>query len=160
MKLHAFLLISLLGLIGCENFDFTESHEGRVSKVVDGDTIKLFQQGKVLTIRLAEIDAPEYGQPYWKKSKQALEKHVAGKQVTVEEFDRDQYGRIVGHIYIKDFWVNGDLVKQGHAYVYERYAVSNKLYKFQSQAEKNRLGIWKLHANERVKTWGWRKNKK
>ncbi len=158
MKLLSLIIILLFGLTGCENFNFAESHEGKVTKVVDGDTLKLRHQNKELTIRLAEIDAPEYGQPFWKKSKQALEKHVAGKRVTVEEFDRDQYGRIVGHIYINDFWVNGDLVEQGYAYVYERYAVSNKLYKLETHAEKNKRGIWKLPEKERVKPWVWRKS--
>jgi len=152
-------IVFTLGNVACNDFNFSETYEGEVVKVLDGDSINIMQQGKQLRIRLAEIDAPEHGQPFWKKSKQALEKRVAGKQVMVEEFDRDQYGRIVGHVYVNDDWVNGELVKQGFAYVYTRYAVSKKLYQFETQAKENKLGIWKLPERERTKPWVWRKNK-
>jgi len=152
------LFIILLSVVACNDFSFNEIHEGKVVKVLDGDSINIIQQGEEVRIRLAEIDAPEHGQPFWKKSKQALEKRVAGKQVSVEEFDRDQYGRVVGHVYINDVWINGELVKNGFAYVYTRYAVSKKLYEYEAQAEKNSLGLWKLPENERIKPWNWRKN--
>lgn len=154
------LFVCLLGLSACDNFSFSEMHEGKVVKVLDGDSINIIQQGKEIRVRLAEIDAPEHGQAFWKKSKQALEDYVAGKRVTVEEFDRDQYGRVVGHVYINDSWINGALVKDGYAYVYTRYAVSKKLYEYESQAQKNNLGIWKLPESERVKPWEWRKRNK
>lgn len=158
-KTVIFLLsFSLLNLISCEDFNFYEVYEGKVVKVLDGDSLNIIQQGKEIRVRLAEIDAPEHGQAFWKQSKQALEKQVAGKKVSVEEFDRDQYGRIVGHVYVNDTWVNGVLVKQGYAYVYTRYAVSKKLYEYETQAEKNNLGVWKLPKNERVKPWVWRKS--
>jgi len=151
------LPILLLALVACENFNFSETHDGKVVKVLDGDSLNIIQQGKVVRIRLAEIDAPEHGQPFWKQSQQALEGYVSGKNVSVEEFDSDQYGRIVGHVYLNDMWVNGKLVQQGYAYVYDRYAVSKKLYQYQAQAEKNKVGIWKLPESQRVRPWDWRK---
>lgn len=150
-------IVLIFSLGACDNFHFNEIHEGKVVKVLDGDSINIIQQGKVVRVRLAEIDAPEHKQPFWKKSRQALEKHVSGKNVLVEEFDRDQYGRIVGHVYVDDLWVNGELVYDGYAYVYERYAVSKKLFHYQIQAEKNKKGIWKLPENQRMKPWDWRK---
>jgi len=159
MKLSATVLsfILIICLCACKDFTFNEVHEGEVVKVLDGDSINILQQGEEVRIRLAEIDAPEHGQAFWKKSRQALANYVAGKQIEVEEFDRDQYGRIVGHVYINDVWVNGKLVQEGFAYVYTRYAVSKKLYEFEAQAEKNNLGVWKLPENERIKPWEWRK---
>lgn len=151
------LLASTLCLVACDNFNFANTYEGKVVKVLDGDSINLIQQGKEVRVRLAEIDAPEHKQPFWKQSRQALEKLVAGKKVLVEEFDRDQYGRIVGHVYVNDVWVNGALVKEGYAYVYTRYAVSKKLYEYESQAEKNKLGVWKLPESDRIMPWDWRK---
>ncbi len=159
-SLSVLLLVSTLFLSACENFNFTETYEGRVVKVLDGDSINIIQQGRQIRVRLAEIDAPEHKQPFSKKSRQALEGYVAGKEVLVEEFDRDQYGRVVGHIYVEDTWVNGELVKNGYAYVYERYAVSKKLYQYQAQAEKERKGVWKLPAKQRVKPWDWRNKNK
>ncbi|QMU62296.1 MAG: nuclease [Gammaproteobacteria bacterium] len=150
----------LLSVVACEDFSFNEVYEGKVVNVLDGDSINIIQQGKEVRIRLAEIDAPERNQPFWKQSRKALEEYVSGKTVSVEEFDRDQYGRIVGHVYINDTWVNGELVQRGYAYVYDRYAVSKKLYQYQAQAEKNKLGIWTLPESQRTKPWDWRKKNK
>ncbi len=160
ISLVVVVLIFLLFVTACDDFSFSEIHEGKVIKVLDGDSINIIQNGEEVRIRLAEIDAPEHGQPFWRQSKQALANHVADKKISVEEFDRDQYGRIVGHVYVDDDWVNGALVKDGYAYVYERYAVSSKLYEFQVQAQKDELGIWKLPNTERIKPWEWRKRNK
>lgn len=150
----------VLSLAGCKNTHFSDVYEGKAVRVLDGDSINILQHGREIRIRLAEINASEYGQPFWKKSKQALENYVAAQQVMVEEFDRDQYGRIVGHVYVDGIWVNGELVKQGYAYVYARYAVSKKLYQYEANAEKNKLGIWRLPQAERIKPWDWRNRAK
>ena len=151
------LVFFLFSLTACDDFTFSNVYEGKVIKVLDGDSFNILQQDKEIRIRLAEIDAPEHGQAMWKKSKLALEKHVAGKYVVIEEFDRDQYGRVVGHVYIKDVWINAKLVQQGYAYVYTRYAVSKKLYEFQTEAQKHKRGVWSLSEQERIKPWEWRK---
>ncbi|MCH8021690.1 thermonuclease family protein [candidate division KSB1 bacterium] len=127
-------------MTSCENFTTAVTYQGKVVKVLDGDSINILHQGKPLRIRLAEIDAPEYSQPFWEKSKQALEGYVRGKTVEVEEFDVDQYGRVVGHVYVGNFWVNGELVRNGFAYVYTQYAVSKRLYEYENEAEKNKKG--------------------
>jgi endonuclease YncB( thermonuclease family) len=55
---------------------------GRVVSISDGDTFTLLTAEKQqVKIRLAEIDAPESGQPYGQKSKQALSDLVFGKYV-------------------------------------------------------------------------------
>ena len=71
----------------------------------------------------------------------------------------DRYQRVVGQVYIGDLWVNGALVRGGYAYVYPKYATSERLYEFEEEARENQAGIWKLPENERVKPWEWRKQK-
>ena len=114
--------------ITCSDVTNALTYEGKVIKVADGDSITILHEGKELRIRLAEIDAPERGQPFWRKSKEALANYVAGKEVRVEEFDVDQYGRVVGHVYFGKLWVNGELVRGGYAYVYPEYAISCESY--------------------------------
>lgn len=155
IKKYIILLLILLHLLLCGCF--SQTYQGKVIKVLDGDSINILHEGKVLRIRLAEIDAPERSQSFWKKSKQALENYVAGKEVEVEEFDVDQYGRVVGHVYQDDVWVNGELVRGGYAYVYREFAVSKKLYEYEGEAERNKTGIWQLPETERTKPWEWRK---
>ena len=156
IKFVSLLIVFFFCTAACNDFTFSNVYEGRVVKVLDGDSLIILQKGKEVKIRLAEIDAPEHGQVMWKKSKQALESYVAGKKIVVEEFDKDQYGRIVGHVYLDNNWINGKLVQQGYAYVYTRYAVSKTLYAYESEAERRKLGLWKLSESERTKPWEWR----
>ena len=146
--------------VTCSDEVNAQTYEGIVVKVADGDSITILYEGKELRIRLAEIDAPERGQPFWKKSREALADYVAGKQVQVVEVDIDRYKRIVGQVYIGETWVNGALVRGGYAYVYPKYATSERLYEFERAAKENQAGIWKLPENERVKPWVWRKQKR
>jgi len=50
----------------CGEFLHAGEYSGKVIKVTDGDFINIIYEGKPLRIRLAEIDAPERGQPFWK----------------------------------------------------------------------------------------------
>ena len=117
-------------------------YQGKVIKVTDGDSINILHESKPLRIRLAEIDAPERGQPFWKKSREALADYVSGKEVTVEEVDIDRYKRIVGQVYVGDLWVNGALVRGGYAYVYPRYATAERLYEFEKEARESQAWVW------------------
>jgi len=137
-----------------------KTYQGKVIKVTDGDSINIHYEGKPLRIRLAEIDAPERGQPFWKKSREALADYVAGKEVQVIEVDIDRYKRIVGQVYVGETWVNGALVRAGYAYVYPKYATTKKLYEYEKDAQENKAGIWKLSENERMNPWEWRKQKR
>ena len=77
----------------------------------------------------------------------------------VFEFDIDRYDRIVGQVYIEDIWVNGELVRGGYAYVYPKYATSQRLYECEQLAKESQMGIWALPESERVKPWEWRKER-
>ena len=70
---------------------------GKVVGITDGDTFTLLTADKKqVKVRLAEIDAPESGQPYGDKSKQALSGLIFGKEVRVVVQTTDRYGRTVG----------------------------------------------------------------
>lgn len=144
--------------VTCSDTDVENKvYKGKVVKVTDGDSIRILADNEELRIRLAEIDAPEKGQPFWKKSKDILAHYVAGKVVDVLVVDTDHYNRIVGHVYIGDTWVNGELVRGGYAYVYPKYATNQRLYEYEQSARENQIGIWVLPENERIKPWEWRK---
>ena len=81
---HLFGLITLCFVIGLAVAD--GPYRGKVIAITDGDTLKILVDSKQLKIRLAEIDAPEKGQPWGHRSKDALARKVAG--TTSEEGDR------------------------------------------------------------------------
>jgi len=51
-------------------------------------------------IRLADIDAPERGQPFGKRSKEHLAGLVAGADVTVDWDKQDRWSRLIGKVWV------------------------------------------------------------
>ena len=66
--------------------DFT----GKVVGVADGDSITVLRDREQVKVRLLEIDAPEKGQAFGNRSKQALEDLVKGQEVRVVERGKDR----------------------------------------------------------------------
>jgi endonuclease YncB( thermonuclease family) len=113
---------------------------GRVIAITDGDTFVLLTADKQqIKIRLAEIDAPESGQLYGTKSKQALSGLVFGKGVRVVVQTTDRYGRTVGRPYLDDLDISAEMVRMGAAWAYREY-----LTDLESAASADNKGLWGL----------------
>ena len=87
-------------------YNNTSAQQYKCSRVTDGDTITVIDNGQKHTIRLVGIDAPEKsrgkhkpGQPF----SQAATKHLAGlvlnKHVNIVSYGTDRYGRTLGVVY-------------------------------------------------------------
>ena len=95
----------------------------KVTRVVDGDTIKIMFNGKEESLRLIGVDTPESVHP--DKSRNTKEgkiasdfakKRLEGKTVAVE-FDiqeRDHYGRLLGYVYQNGQMFNKVLLEEGY----------------------------------------------
>lgn len=66
---------------------------GPVVSVLDGDTIEVLHNTHPERVRLSDIDCPEKGQAYGKRAKQAASAFVFGKEVTLQTYGKDKYGR-------------------------------------------------------------------
>jgi micrococcal nuclease len=66
---------------------------------------------------------------------------VFGKTVAVLPIDTDRYGRTVGRVYIDGLDVNEEVVRQGRAWVYRKYARDQSLFTLENQAREARVGI-------------------
>lgn len=73
--------------------------QGKVIRVLDGDTIEVLQDKKPVRIRLANIDAPEKKQAFGRWSANQLKALLAAQPVTVTYTQTDRYGRIIGHVF-------------------------------------------------------------
>ena len=74
---------------------FAATVTGKVTKVLDGDTVDILVADALPTrIRLAQIDAPEKSQEFGLEARQTLSDLVLGKEVSVDFEKRDGYGRI------------------------------------------------------------------
>lgn len=81
--------------------------------VTDGDTITVLVAQRPVKVRLAEIDAPERGQPWGAQAKKALSDKIFGQVVEVRVVDTDRYGRTVGHVHLKGRDINREMVQEG-----------------------------------------------
>jgi ATP-dependent hsl protease ATP-binding subunit hslU len=130
------------------------AYPAKVIKISDGDTITILtQQRKQIKVRFYGIDAPELKQPYGKKSKQFLANLIAGKVVEVEENGKDRYKRTIGTIYLNGADINAQMVANGYAWAYRKF--SKKYTAQESQAKKQRLGLWR--DKEPIPPWEWRR---
>lgn len=97
----------------------------KVTRVTDGDTVKIADNGVKMKIRLVGIDAPETskkknqpGQPFSKKSTSYLADLVLNKSVEVKSYGTDRYGRTLGVVFVGGKNVNLEIIKAGMAEVY------------------------------------------
>jgi len=146
----------LLGLALACGSASAQSLRGTVVAVQDGDSLTLRADQASLSIRLAEIDAPERDQPWASDAKQALSEKVLGAQVTLEVIDTDSYGRLVARVRRGDRDINRELVREGHAWVYRQYLRDETLLAVEAAAREERAGLWALPAAERTPPWEWR----
>lgn len=128
-----------------------------VSRVVDGDTIKVLIDGEEETIRIIGINTPETVDPrkpvecFGKEASDAMkEKLSVGEGVTLvsdqTQDDRDKYGRLLR--YVED--ENGQdigllLISEGYAYEYTYQVPYERQHAYQEaeqQAKKSMRGLW------------------
>jgi len=99
--------------------------EGSVTRVVDGDTIRVMTGGREEKVRYIGVDTPESVKPnspvecFGKAATAANSRLVRGERVRLE-MDveaRDRYGRLLAYVYrARDgVFVNAELVRQGYA---------------------------------------------
>ncbi|MEZ5584980.1 MAG: thermonuclease family protein [Candidatus Competibacteraceae bacterium] len=132
------LLLSVTPLAHAETL-----YHGKTMEVHDGDTLSMqTPTGQSIKVRLAEIDAPEWEQPYGKRAKNVLSTLTLNREIRVKTTAKDRYGRLVGRVYVGDMDVNAELVRLGMAWFYRQYGTDNSLYRLEIEARKARWGLW------------------
>lgn len=147
-----------------------------VIAVSDGDTLRARCGGHAgkqdaVTVRLAAIDAPEHGQPYGRRARQALRAMVQHQDVRLECVDTDRYARQVCSV-----WVAPESAPDGPktldaglalltvglawwnpAYAWEQTPQQRGQYEFaQTEARAKHAGLWR--DTDAVAPWQWRKS--
>ncbi|RYE40683.1 MAG: hypothetical protein EOP24_39940 [Hyphomicrobiales bacterium] len=130
--------------------------------VSDGDTLKARcgQPGayEQVTVRLAEIDAPEKSQPFGQRSKEHLSGLCFGKQAKIRPSTRDRYGRTVARVTCAGADANVEQVSAGMAWAYTRYQTDPKFTQHEQQARATRAGLWR--DAKPVAPWEWRADRR
>ena len=156
LQVVALLSIALLATPVTSNEPESPVLRGRVVGVTDGDTLTLLVDRREVKVRLAQIDAPEMGQPHGVRAKRALSDLAFGHEARVTVVDVDKYGRTVGEVVVDGRNVNTELVRQGHAWAYTRYARSTDIIGVEDEARAAQRGLWQLPESQRDAPWVWR----
>lgn len=127
----------------------------KVTRVVDGDTIKVDFNGKEESLRLIGVDTPESvhpdaskNVPDGKTASDFTKSRLEGKEIAIE-FDvqeRDQYGRLLGYVWHNGEMFNKTLLKEGYAKVATyppNVKYVNDFTKLQEQARNSKKGFWR-----------------
>lgn len=159
MRFHIILtLLTVLFLSACHSGE-ARTIRGRVARISDGDTITVLTAGnRQLKVRFYGIDAPELHQAFGKKAREALEKILAGREVSVAEVNIDDYGRTVGLVRADGINVNREMVKSGYAWVYDYFCKKSFCREWQRDeqaARRARRGLWQ--DREPIPPWEWRR---
>jgi micrococcal nuclease len=168
--MNKFLRIFLLSLILVLVFFLPAQSiagEYQVARVIDGDTIKVEDASKKITVRLVGIDAPETskskndpGQPYSQRAMKHLASLVLNQTVDVKSYGFDGYGRVLGEVFFEDRKINLEMVKAGLAEVYRGKPAfgmdMGPYWKAEEQAKAANRGMWVI-GNQYVSPREWRR---
>lgn len=129
-----------------------------VVDVIDGDTVKIDMDGKVVTLRLIGLDTPETVDPrksvqcFGREASNKAKETLSGKKVRVEkdlsQGEYDKYGRTLAYLYREDgLFYNEFMIEQGYAHEYTYnipYAHQKEFKEAQDKAREGKLGLWSL----------------
>lgn len=76
----------------------------KVIRVIDGDTFETASRKH--PVRLANVNAPEQGQPGYGTATNELAKLISDQNVTIDTVARDRYGRSVANVKVGSQSVN------------------------------------------------------
>lgn len=130
---------------------------GKVVAVADGDTITVLTPDNTKTrVRLHGIDAPERGQAFGTRARQAIGDLLTGQAVTVTPTGPpDRYRRTIARVSLDDRDIGQQLLATGMAWHYTRYDSSSSYAQAERDARAARRGLWT--DPKPVPPWEWRR---
>ncbi len=115
----------------------------RAVRIIDGDTFEGLADGMTYRIRMDAIDAPERGQPFYRRSKDMLGLLCSEAPLRVVLLNKDRYGRWIGRVFDRnDRHVNALMISEGMAWHYLKYSDDKTLSRLESEARAARKGLW------------------
>ena len=142
----------------------TSANAATVVSVGDGDTIRVSEGSRRLTIRLACIDAPETSQRPWGPRSTAFLKQLTpvGSEVTLRVQTTDRYGRTVAELLNRRGNVNQLMVGAGQAFAYRRYlrqCDSQRYLQLENEAQRQGTGVWSVGPSGITQPWDYRRRR-
>ena len=152
-RLLKFLLVMSLLFITYSCFPYNKM-EGKIIKVIDGDTFWYSCKYGTFKARLAAIDAPEITQEYGIEAKNYISRYL-NKPSSIIVMETDCWGRALVYLKIGNVDINLLMIASGNAWHYSKYN-SDSTYAFaQKLAKYNKVGLWS--NNNPMEPWEYRK---
>lgn len=128
-----------------------------VVAITDGDTLRArCGDAPELTIRLAEIDAPEKRQAFGERSRQHLAELCFNKPAEVATKGKDRFGRTVARVRCGGTDANAEQVWAGMAWAFTRYLTDPTIKSMENDAKSAGRGLWADPTP--VAPWEWRQS--
>lgn len=159
LLLFAALAVAGGGLLSCGGGPRLGPHrtfEGRVTRVVDGDTVHVRLAGRDERVRYIGIDTPESVKPgtpvqcFAEAASARNRRLVAGEAVRLrtDVESRDRYGRLLAYVYRRrdGLFVNAALVREGFATILTippNVAQAERFRALERAARRGRRGLWR-----------------
>ena len=131
----------------------------QVTRIVDGDTVEIQYNGKLTSVVLIGVDAPETVHPqkpveaFGKEASAFTRNLLLGESVYLR-FDgnrTDRYGRLLAYLYRAPdgLFVNLEIVRQGYGKVYTTFPFKHKdLFQYYGgQAQRAGRGLWRVDSS-------------
>ena len=143
----------------------TSANAATVVSVGDGDTIRVSEGSRRLTIRLACIDAPETSQRPWGLRSTVFLKQLTpvGSEVKLRVQTKDRYGRTVAELLNRQGNVNQLMVGAGQAFAYRRYlrqCDSQRYLQLENEAQRQGIGVWSIGPSGITRPWDYRRGRR
>lgn len=160
-----FVLMIILTLLGWAWRAFAsevwQTHSYTVVRITDGDTFVATDGNIRFRVRIAGMDAPEKSQSFGKVATNALTTLIASNTVKIQTVGNglDQYGRVLGQVFVNDKDVALDMIKQGLATYYRPrcvdYPANKGSYNYdprtyieaEGQARARKTNFWSVAGN-------------
>jgi len=164
-RTRAILFVAAALLAACLSVQAAEIV--KVMRIVDGDTFTASADGRLLTVRMAAIDAPETsksghdpGQPYARKAWSHLADMILHHEVEIRRHGADRYGRVLAEVFRDGRNVNLEMVSCGLAEVYRGRPASgldmDSYRRAEADARLHRREMWAL-GEQYVSPLSWRR---
>jgi micrococcal nuclease len=127
--------------------------QATVVSVVDGDSISVVINRKLVRVRLAGIDAPEGDQPFAIHSRESLHELCFWVDAEIRSIKKDYYGRTLAQVRCNGVNVNAEQVRRGMAWATDQSAEDGELAQLQEEARAAKRGIWSYESP--VPPWEW-----
>jgi len=131
--------------------------EGKIIRVIDGDTFVFQGSGKKFKVRMSDIDAPEISQTFGLRSKDFLQRYL-NRRIKLFCKGKDKYKRVLATVFCDSVNINELEIKLGYAWYTVKFSSNEHYFDLQEAAKSLKLGLWQY---EHVEPWIYRlKHKK